>query len=137
MKTKCAVYLFATLLLATVLPVKAQQPAKNYRIGILTGASHSSEIARTEALRHGLRELGYVEGENISVEYRYAEGKLDRLPSLAAELVRLKVDVMSRRVRYRPGAPRKRRARSPLSWRRIPIPLAMRLSPALRGRVET
>jgi putative ABC transport system substrate-binding protein len=75
-------------------PSWAQQPAKIHRIGILTGASESSEFARTEAFRQGLRELGYVEGENISIEYRYAEGKLDRLSSLAVELVHLKVDVL-------------------------------------------
>ena len=73
---------------------QAQQPAKVPRIGYLTGASPSSESARTEAFRQGLRELGYVEGKNIVVEYRSAEGKLDHLPVLAAELVRLKVDVI-------------------------------------------
>jgi putative ABC transport system substrate-binding protein len=72
----------------------AQQPTKIPRIGYLTGSSLSADSARTEAFRQGLRELGYVEGKNIIIEYRYAEGKLDRLPALAAELVRLKVDVI-------------------------------------------
>src|SRR6266487_4550561 len=70
---------------------EAQQPAKVPRIGILHGASASSVAARTEAFRQGLRELGYVEGKNIVIEWRYAEGKADRLPGLAAELVGLKV----------------------------------------------
>ena len=72
----------------------AQQPAKIARIGYLTGATPVGQAARVEAFRQGLRELGYVEGKNIVVEYRYAEEKLDRLPALAAELVRLKVDVI-------------------------------------------
>jgi len=73
---------------------EAQQQKKVPRIGFLVGASPSTNAARTEAFRQGLRELGYVEGKNIVIEYRYAEGKLDRLPDLAAELVRLKVDVI-------------------------------------------
>jgi putative ABC transport system substrate-binding protein len=72
----------------------AQQPTKIPRIAYLTGASLSAMSARTEAFRHGLRELGYVEGKNIVIERRYAEGKRDRLSALAAELVRLKVDVI-------------------------------------------
>jgi putative ABC transport system substrate-binding protein len=64
------------------------------RIGYLVPASPSAIAARTEAFRQGLRELGYVEGKNIIIEYRYAEGKLDRLRELAAEIVRLKVDVI-------------------------------------------
>jgi ABC-type uncharacterized transport system substrate-binding protein len=74
--------------------VEAQQPARIFRIGILIPSSASLNSARVEALRRRLRELGYVEGKNIVIEYRYAEGKLERLPDLAAELVRLKVDVI-------------------------------------------
>jgi putative ABC transport system substrate-binding protein len=72
----------------------AQQPARIPRIGILAPPSASFFSARVEAFRQRLRELGYVEGKNIVIEYRYAEGKLERLPDLAAELVRLKVDVI-------------------------------------------
>src|SRR6266496_976591 len=74
--------------------VEAQQPTKMPRIGFLAAVSLSANSARFEAFRQGLRELGYVEGKNIVIEYRYAEGKLDRLPALAAELVRLKVDII-------------------------------------------
>ena len=72
----------------------AQQPAKIPRIGYLTNESLSATSARGETFLQGLRELGYVEGKNIVVEWRSAEGKLDRVPALAAELVRLKVDVI-------------------------------------------
>src|SRR5438093_10518099 len=73
---------------------QAQQPTKVPRIGFLSAASPSSISARTEAFRQGLRELGYVEGKNIVFEYRYAEGKVDRLSELAAELVHLRVDII-------------------------------------------
>ena len=86
--------LVAVVLLAVAVIAEAQQPKKVPRIGYLTAASPSAIAARIEAFRQGLRELGYVEGKNIVIEYRYAEGKLDRLPALAAELVRLKVDVI-------------------------------------------
>src|SRR6267142_239960 len=74
--------------------VEAQQPTKIPRIGILIAPSASSFSARVEAFRRRLRELGYVEGKNIVIEYRYAEGKVERIPDLAAELIRLKVDVI-------------------------------------------
>ena len=74
--------------------VSAQQPKKVPRIGYLSGTSYSVNSARVDAFRQGLRELGYVEGKSIVIEWRYAEGKIDRLPALAAELVRLKVDVI-------------------------------------------
>jgi len=73
---------------------EAQQPTKVPRIGYLAGTSLSAQSTRTEAFRQGLRELGYMEGKNIVIEWRSAEGKLDRLPALVAELVRLKVDVI-------------------------------------------
>jgi len=73
---------------------QAQQPARIHRIGILIPTSASFLSARVEALRQGLRALGYVEGKNILIEDRYAEGKGERLPDLAAELVQLKVDVI-------------------------------------------
>ena len=88
------VRLLLTVFLLTVSFVEAQQPTKVARIGFLLAVSPSAAAARTEAFRQGLRELGYVEGKNIVIESRYAEGKLDRLPALAAELVRLKVDII-------------------------------------------
>jgi ABC-type uncharacterized transport system substrate-binding protein len=73
---------------------QAQQPTKISRIGFLAAVSPPAAAARMEVFRQGLRELGYVEAKNIVIESRYAEGKLDRLPALAAELVRLKVDII-------------------------------------------
>jgi putative ABC transport system substrate-binding protein len=95
MTKKILVWILLTFFVANVSVAQAQQPTKVPRIGYLRGASPSSgNLARTEAFRRGLRELGYVEGKNIVLEWRSAEGKLDRLPALAAELVRLKVDVI-------------------------------------------
>ncbi len=81
------------LLLALSFPAAAQ-PAKIPRIGILNPTSSSFFLPRVEAFRQRLRELGYVEGKNILIEYRYAEGKFERLTDLATELVQLKVDVI-------------------------------------------
>jgi putative ABC transport system substrate-binding protein len=82
------------MLLAPRFSAEAQQPKKVPRIGYLTTGSINITPSRRKAFLEGLRELGYVEGKNIFIEYRWAEGKLDRLPALAAELVRLKVDVI-------------------------------------------
>jgi putative ABC transport system substrate-binding protein len=82
------------MLLANSFPAEAQQPKKVTRIGYLSALSPASESTRSEIIRRALRELGYIEGQNISIEYRYAEGKRDRFPELAAELVRLKVDII-------------------------------------------
>jgi len=73
---------------------RAQQPKKVPRIGYLSPGDAALESARAEAIRLALRERGYIEGQNIAIEYRYAEGKPDRYPELAAELVRLKVDII-------------------------------------------
>jgi putative tryptophan/tyrosine transport system substrate-binding protein len=82
------------LLFALSFPVQAQQPAKVWRIGVVVSSSAPLNAPREEALRQGLREIGYVEGKNIVIEYRYAEGKSERWPDLAAELVRLKPDLI-------------------------------------------
>jgi len=82
------------LLLALSFSSEAQQAAKISRIGYLEAPPASANLDRIEAFRQGLRELGYVEGKNIVIEWRSAEGKVDRLPALASELVRLKVDII-------------------------------------------
>jgi putative tryptophan/tyrosine transport system substrate-binding protein len=87
-------FALTALLFALCLRAEAQQPTKVPRIGFLSGVSSSVISARIEAFRQGLRELGYVEEKNIVIEWRSAEGKLDRVPALAAELVRLKVDLI-------------------------------------------
>ena len=87
-------WLITAILLSLVQQVEAQQPGKILRIGFLLAVPASTISARLEAFRQGLRELGYVEGKNIVIEWRSTEGKADRLPTLAAELVRLKVDVI-------------------------------------------
>ena len=92
-KTVNSFALFA-LLFALCFSAEAQQPTKIPRVGYLTATSLSAVATRTEAFQQGLRELGYVEGRNIVIEWRSAEGKLDRVPALAVELVRLKVDVI-------------------------------------------
>ena len=87
-------FLLSSLLLAPCFTAQAQQPSKIATIGYLAAGARSTEMDRTEALRQGLRELGYAEGKNITIEWRFAEGKLDRYPALAVELVTLKVDVI-------------------------------------------
>jgi putative tryptophan/tyrosine transport system substrate-binding protein len=84
----------AVVLFALGVTAEAQQPKKVPRIGYLSSFDPARESTRSEAIRLALRELGYVEGQNIATEYRYSEGKPDRAPELAAELVRLKVDII-------------------------------------------
>src|SRR3990172_5057180 len=92
--TMMGVATLALGVLAAPLSVEAQQPGKIARVGRLSPVSATADARNLEALRQGLRDLGWVEGQNIAYEDRFAEGRPDRLPYLAAELVRLKVDVV-------------------------------------------
>ena len=96
MRQKILGFALSALLLALCFPAEAQQPKKVPRIGYMTAGFPSSTSTKEviEAFRQGLRELGYVEGQNIVIEYRSAAGVADRFPNLAAELVQLKVDVI-------------------------------------------
>jgi ABC-type uncharacterized transport system substrate-binding protein len=86
--------LVAVMLLALGVAVEAQQPKKVPRIGYLSSSDSATDSTLSEAIRLALRERGYIEGQNIVIEYRYAEGKVDRFSELATELVRFKVDVI-------------------------------------------
>jgi putative ABC transport system substrate-binding protein len=94
MTKKLLIWSLATVFLATVSLVNAQQPKKMPRIGVIDPTNSSTAVHRTNALQQGLRQFGYVDGTNISIEYRYSEGKSDRLSALATELVDLKVDIV-------------------------------------------
>jgi putative tryptophan/tyrosine transport system substrate-binding protein len=94
MKKKITVLVLSTMLFALSYSASAQQPKKVPRIGYLSAQEPALESTRSEAIRRTLREFGYIDGQNIAFEYRYAEGKIDRFPELAAELVRLKVDII-------------------------------------------
>jgi putative ABC transport system substrate-binding protein len=124
------VALISTMLFALCSFVHAQQPTKIPRIGFLSGASPSTNVPRHEAFRQGLRELGYVEGKNIVIEYRYAEGELDLLRALAAELVRLKVEII---VSAGPGPTRAAKATTST----IPIVMAQDNDPVADGFVAS
>src|SRR5262245_6600494 len=87
-------FVLGALLFALCQSADAQQPGKIPRIGYLSNTDAATDSPRTEGIRLALRELGYIEGQNIAIEYRYAEGKVDRASELAAELVRLKVDII-------------------------------------------
>ena len=123
------VVVLALGLLAAPLAGEGQPTGKVYRIGVLINSSASVYAKRTEALRQGLRDLGYVEGTNIALEYRWSEGKQDRLPELAAELVRGKVDVI---VTHSAGGLAAKRATTT-----VPIVMATSLDPIGTGLVAS
>ena len=98
------IYLLLTVLLITAAVTEAQKPKKVPRIGYLSASDPATASTSSEGIRLALRERGHIEGQNIAIEYRYAEGRVDRFPKLAAELVRLKVD-NHRGSRWGQGAP--------------------------------
>jgi putative tryptophan/tyrosine transport system substrate-binding protein len=93
-KKKITVLTLCAMLFAFCFSAWAQQPTKVPRIGYLSNTNPAVESTRAKAIRLALHELGYEEGRNITIEYRYAEGRLDRYPDLLGELVRLKVDII-------------------------------------------
>jgi len=117
-------------LVANALVAQAQQPPKIPRVGYLGAGTLSSSAANVEAFRLGLRELGYIEGKNIIIEWRSAEGKLDRLPKLAGELVGLEVDVI-----FAAAAPSIKAASR--ATRTIPIVFEMLADPVRAGFVSS
>ena len=131
MKNKITFVALCAMLFALCMSAEAQQPTKIPLLGRLGADSPSSaDAARREAFRQALRELGYVEGENIVIEYRYAEGKFDRLPDLATELVRLKVDVI-----LSTGPTATRAAKGVTTT--IPIVMAQDIDPVATGVVAS
>ena len=116
------------MLLALCASAEAQQPAKVPRIGYLSVSSPSAMSTRIEAFRQGLRVLGHVEGKNIVIEWRFAEGKRERLAELAAELVRLKVDVTGGPTATRPAKE---------ATVTIPIVMTQDIDPVANGFVAT
>ena len=131
-RLRSSAVLILTVLVLTCSPVEAQQLKKLYRIGYLSSGDPASESARAEGIRLALRELGYIEGQNIVIEHRYAQGKRDRLPELAANLVRLKVDVIVVSGGFRTIQEAKNATKT------IPIVMAGRgIDPVVAGLVES
>jgi putative ABC transport system substrate-binding protein len=117
-------------LFAAPVDVQAQQATKLARVGFLGPGAPTSDVLMREAFRQGLRELGWIEGQNITIESRWAEGRLDRLPDLAAELVRLKVDVL-----FTPATTATAAAQNATTT--IPIVMAMVGDPVRRGTIAS
>ena len=129
MNKKILVSVLTVVTLAFVHPAEAQQPKKVPRIGFLARSDQASQS--TEAIRLALRQLGYIEGQNIAIEYRYMEGKRDRVPELAGELVRLKVDII-----VVPGTGQARAAKN--ATKTIPIVMTgLGADPVEEGLIES
>jgi ABC-type uncharacterized transport system substrate-binding protein len=118
------------VLFSLCVSVEAQQPAKIPRIGIVSGSGASNPGPYIEAFRRGLRDVGHVEGKNILVEYRYADGKMDRIPTLVSELVQLNVDVL-----VATNFPAIRAAKE--TTKTIPIVMVATVDPVATGIVDS
>jgi putative ABC transport system substrate-binding protein len=130
MQVKFLLYTLVAVVMTAIYPAEAQQPKPVPRVARLGAASLSANVDRNEAFRQGLRELGYVEGKNIVIELRSAEGKPDRLPALAVELVRRKVDII-----VTSGGNATRAAKEATST--IPIVMAQDTDPVAEGFVTS
>ena len=117
MTRKIIICSLLTVFLLTVSLARGAAAEESPRIGYLSSSDPATESTRAEAIRLALRKLVYIEGQNIAIEYRYAEGKVDRVPELAAELVRLKVDIIVvAGGTTTSGRPRMRPRRFPSLW---------------------
>ena len=124
-------FILSAILFALCLPAEAQQPGKVPRIGFLPSSGDANNPGiQVTAFQQGLRDLGYIEGKNILVEYRYVEGKVDRIPSLVAELVQLKVDVL---VVGSPGTVQETKR----ATKTIPIVMVITQDPVAAGYVDS
>ena len=131
MKKKFKVLTLCAMLFALSVPAQAQQPTKIPRIGYVSGSGDANNPgSNVEAFRQGLRDLGYFDGKNILVEYRYAEGNQDRIPGLVAELVQLKVEILV------VGAQASIRA-AKNATKTIPIVMVSSVDPVAAGMVDS
>ena len=131
MTRKITVLTLCVMLFAYCLPAQAQQPAKVPRIGYVSGRGDASTPdPQFEAFGKGMRDFGYVDGKTILVEYRYAGGQLDRVPSLVAELVQLKVDVL-----VSGNLPAIRAVKE--TTRTIPVVMVLSVDPVATGIVDS
>jgi putative ABC transport system substrate-binding protein len=137
MNRKIFCFALGAMLFAFCSSVEPQQPKKVPRIAYLAASPASANAGRLEAFRQGLRDIGYVEGENIVIEDRYADGKFDRLPALAAELVRLKFDVIITAGPPVTRAVKEATATIPVVMAQDGDPVGNGLSPALRDLAGT
>jgi putative ABC transport system substrate-binding protein len=127
--------LVVLIVFALCSPAKAQQPKKVPRIGVLFVSSLSSNSARADAFRQGLRELGYTEGKNIIIEWRSADGQPDRLPAIASELVRLQLGALVTAGPAATGPAKEVTATTPIVMAQDSDPVGNGLLLALRGPV--
>ena len=137
MVTRFAGYALCALLCVTSYPVEAQESKNTPRLGFLSAGTAQDDRDRLAVFSEGLRELGYVEAKNILIEYRFADGKLNRLPELAIGLVRLNVNIIVTAGNEAVQAAKNATQTIPIVWHSAVIPLGQASSPTWRDRAET